>query len=296
MLYNSFTSHVIHFILLTLTASVTHCHENHDQTSCGIDKVCFTMPPDCLSQPGRTCDMLFTIATDASGRFAAMQLTAKPDASSSPDASRWFAAGFSDDGVMGDDAVFECLQLATGAVDLRLSYNSGKSNRVVGDSPQSSNVHTVMRNGMISCSWHQALPFTVRGNTYDLIKNKYHLMLAKGAFRSASIKAYHTDRIVSSEKIDLASVSSSNSEGVSGGSAGSASSSAGQQPIFLIKAHGIIMTCAWLVIASAGIMIARHYKYAFSGSTCCGVQLWFFVSITFSLCPTCCVVVRSWRK
>lgn len=279
MLINSFTTDIIiAFTVILIAATLTHCHESHDQTSCGVDRVCFAMPPDCLSQPGKACDLLFTIMTDASGKSATMHLTAKPDVSTSSDPIRWYAVGFSEDPVMGDDAVFECLHLETGAVDLRLSYNSGKSNRVVGDSPHSTNVQTVISNGRISCSWTQSLPFSVRGNMYDLVKNKYHLMLARGAFRSASIKAYHTDRIVSNEKIDLASVSNSGSS-VANPGPGSAG-----QPIYLIKAHGIIMTCAWLVLASAGIMIARHYKYAFAGSTCCGVQLWFFVSIIPCVC------------
>lgn len=272
MLIKSFTTDIIAFTVILLFATLTHCHESHDQTSCGVDKVCFALPPDCLTQPGKTCDLLFTIATDASGKSASMQLTAKPDTSTSSDKIRWYAVGFSDDPVMGDDGVFECLHLETGAVEFRLSYNSGKSNRVIGDSPQSSHVQTGTRNGMISCSWTQALPFSVRGNTYDLVKSKYHLMLARGAFRSNSLKSYHSDRIVSSEKIDLASASS-------GSSVGSAGTGSAGQPIYLIKAHGIIMTCAWLVLASAGIMIARHYKIAFGGSTCCGVQLWFFVSM-----------------
>jgi hypothetical protein len=299
MLIRNLTTDFIAFMLLlliTLTATVIHCHEGHEQMSCGRDKACFAMPPDCLTRAGKTCDILFSIRIDESSNTASMRLTSKLDPSPGPDSSRWFAVGFSDDASMGDDAVFECLSLESGSADFRLSYNAGKSNRVIGASTESKQINSQIRDGLIKCSWTQSLPFTVRGNNYDLIRNRYHLMLAKGSFRSASIKAYHSDRIVSSEKIDLSSVSTDGTAGSTNGvgssdstssstsSTSSSSASGISSPVFLIKAHGILMTCAWLVLASTGIMIARHYKTAFSGSTCCGVHLWFFVSSQFFFC------------
>ena len=232
------------------------------------------MPADCLASQSQVCDMLFTVSLDSTGRSAIMELLSKLDAGSSAgeDASRWFAVGFSDDTQMGDDAVFECFMLDdSGSVDLRVSHNSGKSNRVVGDIPESTSVQTSLKNDLVSCSWNQLTRFTVRGKTYDLNHLKYHLMLAKGPFRSGSIKAYHTNRIVSGDPIDVAAVNSFISSSTK-------SSPSGSQSISLIKAHGIIMTISWLVFASVAILIARHYKNSFSDSTCCGLQVWFFVS------------------
>ena len=113
-----------------------------------------------------------------------MELLAKLDDSS----NKWFAVAFSDDTSMGDDAVFECLVLESQAVDLRQSYNSGKSNRLVPDSSGTSSVRMSLKNGNVYCSWKQNSILNTRSKSLDLINKQYHLMLARGPFRSSTGK------------------------------------------------------------------------------------------------------------
>ena len=162
-----------------------------DKGSCGSNKTCFGFPADCLDSYSRECDILFTAQSDASRKFVRMELSALVD-----DSSKWFAVGFSDDTQMGDDAVFECLLLETQTVDLRQSFNSGKSNRIVTDSSGTSSVRTSLKNGYVHCSWRQNTVLSIRSKTLDLINREYHLMLARGPFRSSTGKYLMCMRLV----------------------------------------------------------------------------------------------------
>lgn len=45
----------------------------------------------------------------------------------------------------------------------------------------------------------------------------------------------------------------------------------------LAKAHGCLMTFAWLFCAPTGILIARYYKYLFPSTFICKAQFWFVI-------------------
>ena len=45
----------------------------------------------------------------------------------------------------------------------------------------------------------------------------------------------------------------------------------------LMKAHGILMIFAWILFASTGILIARHFKPTWPENKLCGKPLWFAV-------------------
>lgn len=173
-------------IVISLSFLLSSCSSQViDKTSCGSNKTCFGLPADCtIESQNRECDILFSAQADNAGKSIRMELLAKLDNS----ASKWFAVAFSDDTSMGDDAVFECLVLESQSVDLRQSFNTGKSNKVVSDSTGTSNVRTSLKNGNVYCAWKQNSLLNVRGKTLDLINKQYHLMLAKGPFRSTTGK------------------------------------------------------------------------------------------------------------
>lgn len=47
----------------------------------------------------------------------------------------------------------------------------------------------------------------------------------------------------------------------------------------LLRLHGAFMLAAWIGTASIGIFLARYYRQTWVGTTMCGKDLWFAVSI-----------------
>jgi hypothetical protein len=97
------------------------------------------------------------------------------------DMDQWIATGLSDDNKMGNDSVVECVIFKNGTTLFRNSWNSGHNNYVIND------VHGIVvsgnvsyDNGLISCKWIR-MPYTkVEGMTFDIVDNKYYILLAKG--------------------------------------------------------------------------------------------------------------------
>lgn len=53
--------------------------------------------------------------------------------------------------------------------------------------------------------------------------------------------------------------------------------SAGADLTGLMKAHGIIMIFAWIVLASTGILVARYFKLSWPKRKICGKAVWFAI-------------------
>lgn len=126
-------------------------------------------------------------------------------------------------------------------------------------------------------------PLTQVGNQiFDLVNNKYYLLLAsgtglKGTFAnvySSSLLAimffclaengvgYHDiGRIPSDKAINLAELAD----------LGAASK-------LLLRLHGCFMIAAWIGTTSLGIIFARYFKQTWVGSQMCGKDQWFAVS------------------
>lgn len=47
----------------------------------------------------------------------------------------------------------------------------------------------------------------------------------------------------------------------------------------LLHLHGSFMIVAWIGFASLGIVLARYYKQTWVDNSCCGKDVWFFVSL-----------------
>jgi hypothetical protein len=52
----------------------------------------------------------------------------------------------------------------------------------------------------------------------------------------------------------------------------------------LMKAHGIIMVFAWIVLASTGILIARYFKRSWTDRKICSKAVWFAIHRTIMTC------------
>lgn len=51
----------------------------------------------------------------------------------------------------------------------------------------------------------------------------------------------------------------------------------------MVKAHGALMVTAWLFAASLGILFARYFRLTWVGKQFMGKDLWFVVSVLFTI-------------
>ncbi|XP_076331986.1 putative ferric-chelate reductase 1 homolog [Tachypleus tridentatus] len=118
-----------------------------------------------------------------------------------------------------------------------------------------------MWRGVMTCHWKLKAISTVRNHVYNILDNKYHLLLAKGPASNNGVKGKHVERVVSKNPVNLTLITV-----VAGG----------QVPLF-IKLHGTFMVVAWIGFVSLAILMARYYKQVWQAKTLCMVKIWFAI-------------------
>lgn len=88
-------------------------------------------------------------------------------------------------------------------------------------------------------------------------------MLPRITFLTADSVARHTERLASSESLNLAVVGTLRGRSV-----------------LLLRLHAAFMLTAWIGAASVGILLARYFKQTWVGSSLCGKDQW------FAVCPS----------
>lgn len=200
----------------------------------------------------------------------------------------YVALGLSDDDKMGKDSVVECLS-ESGSVKAYTSMTVVSNGNF--DSPRAGIVSCYayavvcllywnilqpqgiirlvqgrLENGMIYCQVERDPVTTINGMKFDLRSQSYYLLLASGSKIRPNTVDYHDIVRLSSQKaLKLSEVSSV----------------AGRSKI-LLRLHGAFMIVAWIGTASIGILLARYFKQTWVGSSFCGKDLWFAVSISYT--------------
>ncbi|XP_078575041.1 putative ferric-chelate reductase 1 isoform X2 [Branchiostoma floridae x Branchiostoma japonicum] len=172
---------------------------------CGVTKGCYGVPDGC-SPPD--CDFLSTWVTDAAGENVIIEITGKSDG--------YVAIGFSNDQLMADDDMYECMRHPDGNIEVFSSYSTGRTmpTREATNSGVS-NVEVAYSNGLLSCRFHRAVRQTGRAGTgadqyFDLGNSSYHIFLAEGPSEvqsdgSVQIRR-HTSRVYSDQPVDVMSI------------------------------------------------------------------------------------------
>ncbi|BFZ17110.1 hypothetical protein BsWGS_20149 [Bradybaena similaris] len=183
---------------------------------------------------------------------------------SSSNSDQWIALGLSHDTVMGDDSVLECVA-ENGKVHVRTSYNNGKANEYPVDKTAGlSEAEGSVTNGLLACSFSRKTAYPEEKRVFDL-SLPYYLMVATGDAVSGNKSPHSYERLpkVSADKVSLQQVTS-----ISGS----------RDPFYpLVKAHGTIMTLAWMFFASCGLIVARHGRSMFNNAKPLGIHVWFHV-------------------
>ncbi|CAG5118787.1 unnamed protein product [Candidula unifasciata] len=183
---------------------------------------------------------------------------------SSSSADQWIALGLSRDTIMGDDSVLECVA-EDGQVHVRTSYNNGQANEYPGDkSAAISDAKGSVIDGVLACSFIRKSSYPEEKRVFDL-SLPYYLMVATGTAVSGNKLPHSYEKLpeVSAEKVSLQQV---------------ASISGSRNPFYpLVKAHGTIMTLAWMFFASCGLVIAKHGRSMFNNCKPFGIHVWFHI-------------------
>uniref|UniRef100_A0A2H8TDL1 Putative ferric-chelate reductase 1 n=1 Tax=Melanaphis sacchari TaxID=742174 RepID=A0A2H8TDL1_9HEMI len=219
--------------------------------NCGQTKTCFGSPDGCLS----TQDCAAVTAVKVEGTRYMFEMKARNAA--------YVAVGISDDQKMGGDSVMECVHenVGTNLVKAYMSWNvpNQKSNKRLTSQNGLTLLNSSFIDGTIYCNVVRDAVTKVEGVNYDLIRNKYFLLIAAGTSLKERSVGYH----------DLAYTSTAESSALSEIKSLRTSSK------LLLRLHGSFMIVAWIGAASIGIVVARYYKQTWVGGSCCSKDLWF---------------------
>ncbi|CAF1067872.1 unnamed protein product [Adineta steineri] len=198
--------------------------------------------------------------------------------------SQWLAIGLSTDDSMGQDHVFICQHLADNTISLQRFINPNGHERPVlaNDLPNVGGTFNVSRqkleNGIAHCDFTLSNFGNARRHSRQISfpelsqTTTYQPLIAFGFLDSSNVLQRHSQnaRTALSEKVLL-----NRAETIvyNIGSTGSDSTA-------LMKAHGIIMIFAWIVLVSTGILIARYFKKSWSTRKICGKAVWFAIHRT----------------
>ncbi|XP_025420155.1 putative ferric-chelate reductase 1 homolog [Sipha flava] len=218
---------------------------------CGQTKTCFGSPDGCLEAQ----DCVAVTAVKVEGTRYMFEMKARNAA--------YVAVGISEDQKMGGDSVVECVHenVGTNLVKAYTSWNvpNQKSNKRLSNQNGIILLNSSFIDGTIYCNVVRDAVARVEGTNFDLIRNKYYLLIAAGTSLKERSVGYH----------DLAFTSTAEASSLSEIKSLRTSSK------LLLRLHGSFMIVAWIGAASIGIVIARYYRQTWVGASCCSKDLWF---------------------
>ncbi len=170
---------ILSFIIIILTQNSETSHDiNSIYSKCLDARVyCMTLPENCIKQ-NITCDILLTAASviDTNGSVE-FELFGRVR-----DKTRWFAMGLSFDQEMGDDSVTEILVSNDAKFNgIRQSWNQEENNQVIGHVKGIKQIGNItLTDGILSGKWQRDGLTIVKGNNFDILHDKFYVLLAEG--------------------------------------------------------------------------------------------------------------------
>ncbi|XP_072391895.1 putative ferric-chelate reductase 1 homolog [Diabrotica undecimpunctata] len=221
---------------------------------CGNDKLCFGHPVNCINSG----NCIVATAVTVTGDKYDFEVKSRGTEKGTP---KWAGVGLSLDAKMGDDSVIECVNDGNG-LKAYMSFTAVmpyKATRL--DNPQLGIelLNSSIVDDTIYCKVRRNIVTNVSGITFDLVNNRYNLLVATGSKISPTSVGYH----------DLGVLASADALALADTGEVKAASK------LLIKLHGSFMLVAWIGTASLGIILARYYRQTWVGTTIMGKDMWF---------------------
>ncbi|XP_070494933.1 putative ferric-chelate reductase 1 homolog [Chironomus tepperi] len=216
---------------------------------CGDTKVCFGVPDNCYSD--RSCDIIGAV-TYQNPDFIFELLSLENH--------NYVAMGLSSTTGMGNASVIECVRYfqihsyTSWTIEVFEAQRANVDQSII-DQLESSSI-----DGRIYCKVLRKAVTTVRGERFDLVNDKFYLLLASGY------------------DIDVDTVMQHNNEGISYAPVRLTDPQYVRQnepQNVLILIHGSFMIVSWIGLTSIGIVFARYFKKSWSNKKTCGQDVWF---------------------
>ncbi|CAO1330498.1 unnamed protein product [Diamesa serratosioi] len=228
---------------------------NNVYNGCSETKTCFGLPNGCLLT--KNCISLGAVIYEKDSRFIFEMISSNRAA--------FIAMGLSTDRLMGDDLAIECVnEGASGIVKAYVSLTF-KGNEIAGSNRSKVNQNIInllesrYEDGRVYCRVELDNFYVVDGNRFDLVNEKYYLLLVSGtSLRIGSVGFHDINFEPSAESLKLTEVSE-----VKG------------RTRTWYKIHGCLMVFAWIGTSTVGIIVARYFKKTWVGSQMFGKELWF---------------------
>ncbi|XP_050401798.1 putative ferric-chelate reductase 1 [Patella vulgata] len=278
-------------------------------SECGVTRGCYS---DCGADG---CS--FEVSWNFNGNNPNADFTLKLKASTTETFSQYIAIGFSADNKMGTDSVTECVYAAAdSSVDVFNSFNTGRSNtRNSHPKAAITSLSGKLENNVLECSFTRQKDGANDVNVFAL-STPYYMFFASGEATAAKAIAQHTSiPLVSSAVIDMSKIeihSLAQTGAITQHTTTTVESyqhttttvessvvtdlyntekhSASPTTRSLVQAHGSLMTIAWVMAASIGLIIARYFKQVWPNSSFLGQNIWFQIHRTcmiVALVATC---------
>ncbi|XP_063701077.1 putative ferric-chelate reductase 1 homolog isoform X2 [Culicoides brevitarsis] len=250
---------------------------------CGDTKSCFGFPEGCVEQ--KNCKA--AVATIVNGESYVFEMKAfDPNAA-------YVASALSMDNKMGDDSVMECVPERGQGIKAYASwtFSSPKYGVTRENVPQSivKLIDSSYTNNQIYCRVERDALSVVRGVSFDLVRNKYNILVASGSSNKDNSVGYH----------DIGRESTASARALA------EISNFGTASKLFLRLHGAFMVAAWIGTASLGILLARYFKQTWIGSSSCGKDIWFawhrflmFLTWVLTMAGTILIVLelKGWSK
>ncbi|WAR07048.1 FRRS1-like protein, partial [Mya arenaria] len=237
--------------------------------ACGKTKGCFPDASRCSSG----CHYLVTwgpaAATDESDIIAfniKMMLDDMSDV--------WMAVGLSKTGKMDKTTVAACLTQGGQSFSLSSSYNNGHANVPFSNPTMGlSGMDASVSGKVFSCSFTRLR--AMNETNFWNISDPMYILVGTGPVANGLMSQHMVDPVSSSAKINFTAFSIIGE---------------GDRTSILIKAHGALMTVAWLFFSSVGIVVARHCKSILEHKLLLKHKSWFLAHRTMMTLAALCVI------
>lgn len=234
---------------LTASPSVSQLNKSFSASECGSKKFCVRSPLNCDPETEPACLFLSFTRDDQS---VMVEMSGPSEG--------YLSFALSRDQWMGDDDAYLCIREGQ-TVSIQPSYLTGRSYPVMESRGTLEDMAWRLVDGIIQCSFRRNITLPGVKNRF-VLNESYYIFLAEGAAHDGRIFRHSQQPLITSEKYDVT---------------GTPKNVGGSRSSPLLKAHGALMSVAWMTTVSIGVLVARFFRSVWSKAFFLGEAAWFQV-------------------
>ncbi|CAO2599867.1 Ferric-chelate reductase 1 [Lemmus lemmus] len=234
---------------LTTSPSVSHLTKSFSASECGSKKFCVRSPLNCDPETEPACLFLSFTRDDQS---VMVEMSGPSEG--------YLSFAFSHDQWMGDDDAYLCIR-EDQTVYIQPSYVTGRKYPVMESRGTLEGMAWRLVDGVIQCSFRRNITLPGAKNRF-VLNESYYIFLAEGATHNGRIFKHPQQPLITYEKCNVT---------------GAPKNVGGSHSSPLLKAHGALMSVAWMTTVSIGVLVARFFRSVWSKAFFFGEAAWFQV-------------------